>query len=243
MKRIILIFCVMAGYAMNLVAGKNPINELDFQILPLLQEEYTTEEDIFIRVRILNRNPFSVRLLKPYDKKGNSLHTFVFGCYAKNYETGAFFPQPKNLNPEQLEYIEIQPNQQATFLFHLNKLLYHPFVPGKYKISLEYRNFLGNDCIQGSVTAKNKISLVIKAAPEDVQEPDFISKKDALDIALKKNNIRYDKSQKIEVFLKKGIYRVTFPSKQVPLRRGGDFAVQYEIDARTGKILQIILSP
>ena len=59
----------------------------------------------------------------------------------------------------------------------------------------------------------------------------------AKNIAIKGNQYRYDTSQKINIFLKNGIYTVTFPNKLPPGHRGSKIAIQIEIDALTGKIL------
>lgn len=68
-----------------------------------------------------------------------------------------------------------------------------------------------------------------------------ISEDEAIAIALKANMLNYDKSGKIKISLKDGVYTVTLPSPPLPPNSlGPDFAAKVEIDAKSGKVLSIM---
>jgi hypothetical protein len=224
----------------NCLAQDSVIKNIDMNLVVFDKTKYQ-KDHLPISVNIKNNNSFPIKLLKPFDKKGNFLNSFWFTCTRtdKKWNSSSIYEQTEELNKlELLEYIEVPPAQEITFTFILNEILTEKLVPGKYTVIMGYNNQLGKNCLTGYTKAKNEVSIVVPEEVEDTPLPDYITKEKALDIAQKTNVIKYDQSQKVKIFLKDGVYTVIFPRKKLQEgTRAGDYASKIEIDARSGKVL------
>jgi hypothetical protein len=100
----------------------------------------------------------------------------------------------------------------------------------------------------GLVLAVSDISSLEKWQTEPVSLlfRSFISAKKAYDIALAalKGFEEYDKRGRLTVDLHGGVYFVTFPLLHTPMQgsRAADYAVQVQLDARTGEVLKTLVA-
>jgi hypothetical protein len=242
MKKIKSIIGALIIISVSATAQEFSIKKIGIEINAQQGIEYRSD-NIPISINVKNSNSTPVKLLNPYDKKGNYLRCFQFTCIRvdKLWESTSISNQSKELDKlETFIYIDIPPEGETSLSIMLNNITTPKLLPGEYKITMEYCNYLGNNCIKGRIKAKNEISITILEEMEEIPKPEYISRENALDIARKANKWNYDESQKIKIFLKNGIYTVTFPNKLAPGVRGSDFALKIEVDAKSGKVLTMI---
>ena len=233
---------ILAIFSVPLMASKFDEKKVEINILKQKDFEYRINE-VPIIVNIKNNGDVPLKLLYPYDAKGNYLCVFNFTCICKNMRWESVSPVEKRadlIHPKNFKYIEILPKKDADIKVMLDKILIPELFPGNYTITMTYHNKMGGDCFIGAIKARNKIDITILDEKEDEPKPGYISKAEAETIAKKENQCRYDTSQKIKVFLKNGIYTVTFPNKLPQNSLGPDFAAKIKIDAKTGKVISIM---
>lgn len=226
------------------MAQQVDIEKIEIKLMLCEKHRYTID-NIPVFVNIKNNNSVPVKLLSPYDKKGKYLSGFEFICVRadKSWESTSIFEQSRDINNlDFLNYIDILPDHEESILIMLNEILTPKLLlPGEYKITMAYRNILGENFLVGHVKAVNEVSVVIGDEVEETPKPEYISKAEAINIAIKTNKLEYDKSQEIKVFLKDGIFTVTFPFKLPKGARGPDFSSKIKIEAKTGKIVSVMV--
>ena len=232
---------ISAIISMPLIACQFDERKVEINIVKQEGVEYRIHE-VPIIVNIKNNGDAPLKLLYPYDIKGKYLGVFNFTCVCRNqkWECQSFVEEKEtaNLNhPKNFKYIEILPKKDVDIKVMLDKIVAPKLLPGNYTITMVYHNQMDKNCFMGEIKARNRMDITILDEKEDEPKPEYISKDEAKNIAIKGNQYRYDTSQKINVFLKNGIYTVTFPNKLPPGHRGSKIAIQIEIDALTGKIL------
>ena len=209
--------------------------------IELIPEAIYKPNRIPIRVIFTNAQEKPIRLLKLTSKKDTYLNALWVTCYDKNglakTNSGTSFITPPG--DDLLEYISLNPKDSFCIDVDLNGLLRPPLKPGKYRLELEYHNSYGDKCVKGSVKAENELAIVI-AGPDNEFKKGYFSKEEVIPIAQKAHNMNYDKSKPLEVYLDEGTYTVIFSNKLTPGARVGDYAAKVKIDAKTGKVLQVL---
>ena len=151
-------------------------------------------------------------------------------------------PQPEKIEDAGLlNYITIPQGHEIEIPLMLNEIISPALLPGEYKITMSYKNRLGENCLKGAAKAANELNITIPEEVEDTPKPEYISKEQAVSIARKVNQMKYDQSQEISVFLKNGIYTVEFPNKLEKGVRGADFSSKIMINASTGEVLSVTI--
>jgi hypothetical protein len=80
------------------------------------------------------------------------------------------------------------------------------------------------------------------AAQEPMQEPSMISKAEAIEAARAalQGNVELSPGGGVEVVLQGNVFVVTFTRNDPPGTRGPDYDAQVKVDARTGKVTELL---
>ena len=140
-----------------------------------------------IIVNIKNNGDAPLKLLYPYDIKGNYLGVFNFTCVCRNqkWECQSFVEEKEtaNLNhPKNFKYIEILPKKDVDIKVMLDKIVAPKLLPGNYTITMVYHNQMDKNCFMGEIKARNRMDITILDEKEDEPKPEYISKDEAKNI-------------------------------------------------------------
>lgn len=231
------------------IGNKNNQNKLELNLRELKNVEYS-EENIPILIGIKNISLQPIKILNPYDNKGKYLECFEFEIDQLDNHYGVFI-SPRQFTIQDIKfasYITLAPQQECFFPVELNKMSLKEIRPGNYKISILYRNELGENCFKGEVAASKYLNISVKSEPDDLILPEYISKEEALKLATKtllngnaqSELAKYYNIDKITVALRKGIYIITYPAIPLPpMTLGSNYGVRIRLDAKTGKALSV----
>lgn len=199
--------------------------------------KYKRGQDAFLNIIIYNAENKQQRIFLP--KQWSHLFGFFFMVNIEGSDSMVLPGGKISLIPDNYRYIILNPKEMFGIKINLSEI-FPKLKPGKYKIKIQYNNQYGKDCFKGSIEAKNKLTIVI-AEPDNKFEQGYISEEQAISIAKKAHHMKYDKTQPLKTSLDEGIYTVIFPNKLPPGAIGGDYAAKIKIDAKTGKVLQVLV--
>lgn len=208
---------------------------------PVKDIAYTNK--IFVKITFSNNTEKTVRILKPFNTKGVYLNTLWFNC--RKLVDNKILSSSKvinktnsNLNEKLFEYVPLAPKESFSMILNISKLLKPKLPPGQYVISLIYNNEYGMNCIKEPLQSNELLLKIIEQ--DEAMKPSYISKTEAHKIAKKAHKMNYDKSIPPLITLQDGIYTVTFRVKLPKGVRGPNYAAQVKIDAKTGKVVEVL---